>query len=243
VAEDFQPSPSRVVHRDHSDLAASVQITRADVVAGADDIDGMDVLRHGAIPVTFGGIRAPSTLGSFLRAFSHANVRQLQAVGRRVLGELAVRTPLLPGGEQLAFIDMDSMQKRVFGSAKQGAAFGHTKIASKSLTVRGLNVLAATVATPIAAPVIVTARLRSGNATSVRGAASLVVEAINAAREAGVTGDIVVRADSAFYAERFSGQLPPPRRVFFGHREDVTQAWPGHHRHRVAHVGVFAPAQ
>jgi hypothetical protein len=175
----------------------------AGMVAGADDIDGMDVLRHGAIPATFGGIRAPSTLGSFLRAFSHANVRQPQAVGRRVLGELAVRTPLLPGGEQLAFIDVDSMQKRVFGSAKQGAAFGHTKIASKSLTVRGLNVLAATVATPIAAPVIVAARLRSGNATSVRGAASLVVEAINTAREAGVTGDIVVRGDSAFYAERF----------------------------------------
>jgi hypothetical protein len=186
-----------------ANAGAKVGCLVAGMVAGADDIDGMDILRHGAIPATFGGIRAPSTLGSFLRAFSHANVRQLQSVGRRVLVELAARTPLLPGGQQLAFIDIDSMQKRVFGSAKQGAAFGHTKIASKSLTVRGLNALAATVCTPIAAPVITTARLRSGNATSVRGAGSLVVEAINTARQAGVTGDIVVRADSAFYAGWF----------------------------------------
>jgi hypothetical protein len=120
----------------------------AGMIAGADDIDGMDLLRYGAIPATFGGVRAPSTLGSFLRAFNHGNVRQLAAVHRRVLVELAARTPLLPGREELAFIDIDSMQKRVFGPAKQGAAFGHTKIASKSLTVRGLNALAATVSHP-----------------------------------------------------------------------------------------------
>ena len=77
----------------------------AGMIAGADDIDGMDLLRHGAIPATFGGVRAPSTLGSFLRAFNHGNVRQLAAVHRRVLAELAARTPLLPGGQELAFID------------------------------------------------------------------------------------------------------------------------------------------
>ena len=175
----------------------------AGMIAGADDIDGMDLLRHGAIPATFGGIRAPSTLGSFLRAFNHGNVRQLAAVHRRVLAELATRTPLLPGADALAFIDVDSTQKRVFGSAKQGAAFGHTKIASKSLTVRGLNALAATVCTPIAAPVITTTRLRGGNAASTRGAASLVAEAINTARAASVTGLIVVRVDSAFYNGAF----------------------------------------
>ncbi len=54
----------------------------AGMIAGADDIDGMDLLRHGALPDTFGGIRAPSTLGSFLRAFTHGNVRQLAAVHR-----------------------------------------------------------------------------------------------------------------------------------------------------------------
>jgi hypothetical protein len=87
--------------------------------------------------------------------------------------------------------------------AKQGAAFGHTKIASKSLTVRGLNALAATVCTPIAAPVITTTRMRGGNAACTRGAAWLVAEAINTARSANVTGLIVVRADSAFYNGAF----------------------------------------
>ena len=175
----------------------------AGMVAGADDIDGMDLLRHGAIPATFGGIRAPSTLGSFLRAFDHGNVRQLGSVHRHVLAELAARTPLLPGAETLAFIDVDSTQKRVYGPGKQGAAFGHTKIASKSLSVRGLNALAATVCTPIAAPVITTARLRGGNAASARGAASLVAESINTTRSAGVSGLLLARADSAFYNGAF----------------------------------------
>ena len=175
----------------------------AGMVAGADTIDGMDLLRHGAIPATVGGIRAPSTLGSFLRAFDHGNVRQLAAVHRRVLTELAARTPLLPGADALAFVDVDSVQRRVYGGTKQGAAFGHAKIASKSLWVRGLNVLAATVSTPLAAPVVTATRLRGGNAGSARGAATLVAEAINIARQAGATGLIVVRADSAYYAGAF----------------------------------------
>jgi Transposase DDE domain group 1 len=175
----------------------------AGMVAGADTIDGMDLLRHGAFPATVGGIRAPSTLGSFLRAFDHGNVRQLAAVHRRVLAELAARTPLLPGADTLAFIDVDSVQRRLYGGTKQGAAFGHAKIASKSLLVRGLNVLAATVSTLLAAPVVAAARLRGGNAGSARGAASLVAEAINTARQAGATGLIVVRADSAYYAGAF----------------------------------------
>src|SRR5918992_1595947 len=66
----------------------------AGMLAGADSIDDMDLLRHGAIPATFGGIRAPSTLGSFLRAFDHGNVRQLAAVHRRLLARLAEQTPL-----------------------------------------------------------------------------------------------------------------------------------------------------
>ena len=100
----------------------------AGMAAGADSIDDMDVLRHGAMPDLFGGVRAPSTLGSFLRSFTWGNVRQLDAVARRMLAELAAGTPLLPGGEVLAFIDMDAMQKRVYGHAKQGAGFGHTKM-------------------------------------------------------------------------------------------------------------------
>ena len=96
--------------------------------------------------------------------------------------------------------DVDSMQKRVYGHAKAGAAFGHTKIGGKSLLVRGLNVLAAVVSTPLGAPVIAATRLRGGRANSARGAASLAAEAITAARAAGCTGKIVVRMDSAYYA-------------------------------------------
>jgi hypothetical protein len=91
----------------------------------------------------------------------------------------------------------------VYGGTKQGAAFGHAKIASKSLLVRGLNMLAATVSTPLAAPVVAAARLRGGNAGSARGAASLVAEAITTAKQAGATGVIVARADSAYYAGAF----------------------------------------
>ena len=72
----------------------------------------------------FGGIRAPSTLGSFLRSFTWGNVRQLDAVARQLLGALAAGTPLLPGAGVLAFIDMDSMQKRVYGHAKRAPGSG-----------------------------------------------------------------------------------------------------------------------
>jgi hypothetical protein len=125
----------------------------AGMAAGADSIDDMDVLRHGAIAEVFGGIRAPSRLGSFLRSFTWGNVRQLDAVAREFLGVLAAGTPLLPGAGVLAFIDMDSMQKRVYGHQKDGAGFGHTKIRGKSLLVRGLNALVAVISTPLAAPV------------------------------------------------------------------------------------------
>jgi hypothetical protein len=76
----------------------------------------------------FGGIRAPSTLGSFLRSFTWGNVRQLDKSARQLLGNLARHTPLLPGADVLAFLDIDSMQRRTYGYAKQGAGFGHTKI-------------------------------------------------------------------------------------------------------------------
>ena len=94
------------------------------MIVGADGIDGMDLLRHGAIPATFGGIRAPSTLGSFLRAFAHSDARQLTAVHRRVLAHLAARTLPLPGADTLALVDINSVQRRVYRASKQGAAFG-----------------------------------------------------------------------------------------------------------------------
>jgi Transposase DDE domain group 1 len=171
----------------------------AGMIAGADSIEDMDLLRHGAMPGLFGGLRAPSTLGSFLRSFTWGNVLQLQKVHREVLAELARRAPLLPGADVLAFLDIDSQQKRVYGHAKQGVAFGFTKIQGKGLVVRGLNVLAASICTPLAAPVIAATRLRGGNASSARGAASMITEAVATARAAGCTSTLVVRMDSAFY--------------------------------------------
>jgi len=177
----------------------------AGMAAGADSIDDMDLLRHGAMPELFDGVRAPSTLGSFLRSFTWGNVRQLEAAGRELLAELARLVPLLPGADQLAFVDIDSMQRRVYGRKKQGAAFGHTKISGKTVLVRGLNTLAATVCTPAAAPVIAGTRLRGGCANTARGAASFAAEAIGTARAAGCTGTIVTRADSGFYTAAFTG--------------------------------------
>jgi hypothetical protein len=171
----------------------------AGMTAGADSIDDMGVLRHGAMETLFAGVRAPSTLGSFLRSFTWGNVRQADKAGREFLIGLAAQAPLLPGADVLAFVDIDSTQKRVYGHRKQGARFGHAKIHGKSLLVRGLNALAATISTPLAAPVIAGTRLRGGNAGSARGAAGFAAEAIGTARAAGATGIIVTRTDSAYY--------------------------------------------
>jgi hypothetical protein len=179
----------------------------AGMIAGADSIDDLDVLRHGAMPGLLGGVRAPSTLGSFLRSFTWGNVLQLGKVNRLLLAELARRAPLLPGKDVLAFVDIDSQQKRVYGHAKQGAAFGPAKIQGKSLLVRGLNALAATICTPLAAPVIAGTRLRGGTANSARGAARFAAEAIATARQAGCSGLIIVRADSAYYSAGFCGAV------------------------------------
>ena len=194
VAEHVRPGGECGVNA-HLNVPALV----AGMAAGADSIDDMDLLRHGAMSTLFGGIRAPSTLGSHLRCYTWGNVSQMEKAGREFLAELARRAPLLPGADTLAFIDIDSMQKRVYGHHKQGARFGHTKIQGKSLLVRGLNALAATISTPLSAPVIAATRLRGGNAASARGAASLAVQAVGTARDCGCTGTIIVRLDSAYY--------------------------------------------
>jgi hypothetical protein len=178
----------------------------AGMVAGADSIDDMGLLRHGAMTDLFGGVRAPSTLGSFLRSFTWGNVRQLERAGRELLAELSRAVPLLPGAGQLAFVDVDAMQRRVYGHHKQGAAFGHTKIQGKTVLVRGLNTLAATISTPQAAPVIAGTRLRGGSANTARGAAGFTAQyRPESARAAGCTGTIVARADSGLYCAAFTG--------------------------------------
>ena len=171
----------------------------AGMAAGADSIDGMDILRDGAMDTLFGGIRAPSTLGSHLRSYTWGNVRQVDAAHRQFTAAFAEDPRLLPGREELTFIDIDSTQHRVYGYQKQGAAFGHAKIHSKPVLVKGLNPLISIISTPLAAPVLGPVRLRGGNAGSARGAASLAAESIGTARDCGCTGKILVRLDSAYY--------------------------------------------
>jgi len=120
-------------------------------------------------------------------------------VARRFLVSLAGATPLLPGAEAVTYVDVDSLLRRVYGKAKQGAGFGHTKVGGYPVLLRGLSPLIATLSTPLAAPVIAAARLRGGSAGSARGAAGLVAEALSLARQVGAAGLILLRADSAFY--------------------------------------------
>jgi hypothetical protein len=179
--------------------AAKAMCLVAGMTAGADSIEGMDLLRDGAMETVFGGVRAPSTLGSFLRAFTWGNVRQLDRAHRALTAALTADPRLLPGKEELAFIDVDSTQHRVYGYQKEGAGFGHAKVQGKSLLLKGLNPLISVISTPLAAPVLGPARLRGGSTGSARGAAGLAAEAIGTAREAGCTGKILIRFDSAFY--------------------------------------------
>jgi Transposase DDE domain group 1 len=181
--------------------AGKVATIVAGMLAGADSIDDLDIARHGGMRSVFTSVYAPSTLGSFLRTFTHGHVRQLQAAARDTLIGLAGRAPILTGADVLCFVDIDSMLRRVYGKQKQGIGFGHAKIGGYNVYLRGYNPLVATVSTPLSAPVIAATRLRSGNAGSARGAASMITEAITTARACGASGEIVVRADSAFYAK------------------------------------------
>ena len=171
---------------------AKVSTLVAGMVAGADSVSDMDVLRHGAMPRLFGGVRAPSTLGTFLRAFRFGHVRQLDAVAARVLAGLARHAPIITAGEPVTYLDIDDTIRATFGYAKQGAGYGYSG-------VKGLNALLATVSSASSAPVIVATRLRKGSANSARGAARLVADAIKTSRAAGVSGLVVLRADSAYY--------------------------------------------
>ncbi len=167
----------------------------AGMLAGADSIDDLDVLRHGGMAKVFTGVRAPSTLGTFLRSFTFGHVRQLDAVHARVLAGLAAAVPrLLAGTDGLAFVDIDDTIREVHGYAKQGAAYGYSG-------VKGVNAQIAALSSPTCAPVIAAARLRKGNVVSGHGADRLIVDAIATARSAGASGQMMVRADSGYYRQ------------------------------------------
>src|SRR3954449_1548780 len=188
-----------------SNPAGKVTTIVAGMLAGADSIDDLNIARHGGMRSLFTSVYAPSTLGSFMRTFTHGHVRQLQAAARDTLIALAGRVPLLDGADTLCFVDIDSMLRRVYGKQKQGIGFGHAKVGGYNVYLRGYHPLITTVSTPLSAPVIAATRLRAGNAGSARGAASQIAEAITTARSCGATGQIVVRADSAFYTKTVIG--------------------------------------
>jgi hypothetical protein len=173
--------------------AAKVMSLLAGMVAGADSITDVDRLRHAGNQVVFDQIRAPSTLGTFLRAFTHGHVQQLNTVLRKALIALADQTPLLPGADEVVFVDLDSTHRQVYGYQKQGAAVGRLK------GRKTLHPLIATASTPIARPVMVAIRLRKGKAADVRGAARFLAEALTTVRAIAPRARIIVRADSKFY--------------------------------------------
>jgi hypothetical protein len=167
----------------------------AGMVAGADSIDDMALLRHGGMGKVFTGAYAPSTLGSFLRSFSFGHVRQLDAVSARFLSGLAAKTPVVARIGEQVMVDIDDTIIEVHGYAKQGSGYGYSG-------VRGLNAILATITTNQAAPVIVAQRLRKGSCGSPRGATRLVTDALVTVKKlsAGPAGaKVLLRADSAFY--------------------------------------------
>lgn len=178
--------------------AGKVTAIIAGMAAGADSIEDLQVIRSGGMRQLFTGVYAPATLGQFLREFTHGHTLQLASVLRAHLVSLTQRTGLLPGIDAQAYVDIDSLLRPVYGHAKQGASFGHTKISGKQVLRKGLSPLATAISTPTAAPVVSGLRLRAGKAGSGRGAASMVTEAIKTARCAGATGKILIRGDSAF---------------------------------------------
>ena len=84
----------------------------AGMVAGADSINDMDLLRRGGMGRLFSGVRAPSTLGIFLRAFTVGHVRQLDAVDSRFLPRPAGQAPILAGAERMVWLDVDDTVAR-----------------------------------------------------------------------------------------------------------------------------------
>ncbi|MGH7319940.1 MAG: IS1380 family transposase [Candidatus Rokuibacteriota bacterium] len=160
------------------------------LLAGGDCIDDADALRAGATEAVLGhGLRAPSTLGTFLRSFTWGGVRQLDAVNRELLAR-AWAAGAGPGDAPLT-IDVDSTICETYGLLKQGGSkftYSH---------VRGYHPLLAIVA---GTGDVVHARLRGGNANSGRGAAGFLTETFARVRAAGASGPVTLRADSGFYS-------------------------------------------
>ena len=161
------------------------------MLLGADSIDDCEVLRAGRTRRLLGGwLPAPSTLGTFLRAFTFGHVRQLDRVFAESLTR-AWRAGAGPGEGRLV-VDVDSFIGEVHGYKKQGVGFGYTKqrgyhpiLASRADTGEVLHM-----------------RLRKGSAGSPRGVVRFVEELIARVERAGATGEKLLRADSAFWNKK-----------------------------------------
>lgn len=159
------------------------------IVAGGSHIDHADMLRAGGTErVLPFRVMAPSTLGTFLRAFTFGHVRQLDRVIAESIGR-AWRAGVGPGDRRLV-IDVDSTICEVVGKAKQGAGYGYTR-------VLGYHPMLATRAET---GEVLHARMRKGQANTSRGARRFIEELIARVRRAGATGEIVMRFDSGFWS-------------------------------------------
>ena len=161
----------------------------ASALAGGDCIDDADALRAGDTAQVLGcTVKAPSTLGTFLRSFRWGHARQLDRVSREVLVR-AWGAGAGPGDEPLT-IDLDSTVCETYGLAKEGAQ-RHNYAGQ-----RGYHPLLAVAA---GTGDVLMARLRKGRANTARGAANFLRETISRVRYAGAKGQLTVRADSGFY--------------------------------------------
>jgi hypothetical protein len=159
------------------------------MIAGASHIDHVDRLRAGATArVVEHRVMAPSTLGTFLRAFSFGHVRQLDAVLAESLRR-AWAAGVGPAGRRVV-VDVDSTICEVYGKAKSGAAYGYTK-------VLGYHPI---VAVRADTGEIVHARMRKGSANTARGTKRFVDELVARIRRAGAGGELVMRFDSGFWS-------------------------------------------
>jgi len=162
----------------------------ATILAGGSHIDHADVLRAGATQrVLPFRVMAPSTLGTFLRAFTFGHVRQLDAVIAETLRR-AWSLGAGPGARRLV-IDVDSTICEVVGKRKQGAGYGYTH-------VLGYHPI---VATRAETGEVLHARMRKGQANTSRGARRFIEELVARVRRAGATGEIVLRVDSGFWSK------------------------------------------
>ena len=161
----------------------------ASALAGGDCIADADAMRAGGTASVLGcTMKAPSTLGTFLRSFRWGHVRQLDHVSRKLLAR-AWADGAGPGAAPFT-IDLDSTICETYGLAKEGARHpGYTG-------ARGYHPLLAVAA---GTGDVLMARLREGRANTARGAAHFLRETVARVRAAGASGQLTVRADSGFY--------------------------------------------